>query len=38
MGKRAHLPGVGPDIAVPTITMDGKQDPFTPAGNGSAYR
>ena len=27
-----------PDIAVPTITIDGKYDPFTPAGNGSAYR
>jgi pimeloyl-ACP methyl ester carboxylesterase len=27
-----------PDIAVPTITIDGKHDPFTPAGNGSAYR
>jgi pimeloyl-ACP methyl ester carboxylesterase len=27
-----------PTIAVPTITIDGKYDPFTPAGNGSAYR
>jgi len=27
-----------PDITVPTITIDGKYDPFTPAGNGSAYR
>jgi pimeloyl-ACP methyl ester carboxylesterase len=27
-----------PVIAVPTITIDGKYDPFTPAGNGSAYR
>src|SRR5206468_247694 len=27
-----------PDIAVPTITIDGAHDPFTPAGNGSAYR
>jgi hypothetical protein len=27
-----------PTIAVPTITIDGKHDPFTPAGNGSAYR
>jgi pimeloyl-ACP methyl ester carboxylesterase len=29
---------MAPVIAVPTITIDGKQDPFTPAGNGSAYR
>jgi pimeloyl-ACP methyl ester carboxylesterase len=29
---------LAPAIAVPTITVDGKQDPFTPAGNGSAYR
>ncbi|MGW3284690.1 alpha/beta fold hydrolase [Streptomyces sp. NPDC001002] len=28
----------GPDIAVPTITVDGERDPFTPAGDGSAYR
>jgi pimeloyl-ACP methyl ester carboxylesterase len=27
-----------PDIAVPAITVDGKYDPFTAAGNGSAYR
>ncbi|MFF4763108.1 alpha/beta fold hydrolase [Streptomyces sp. NPDC001292] len=27
-----------PTIAVPTITIDGRYDPFTPAGNGSAYR
>ncbi|MFD7154365.1 alpha/beta fold hydrolase [Kribbella sp. NPDC059898] len=27
-----------PKIAVPTITIDGKHDPFTPAGNGSSYR
>jgi pimeloyl-ACP methyl ester carboxylesterase len=27
-----------PVIAVPTITIDGKYDPFTPPGNGSAYR
>ncbi|GAA1582382.1 MULTISPECIES: alpha/beta fold hydrolase [Kribbella] len=27
-----------PKIAVPTITIDGKYDPFTPAGNGSSYR
>jgi pimeloyl-ACP methyl ester carboxylesterase len=27
-----------PDIAVPAITIDGKYDPFTAAGNGSAYR
>jgi pimeloyl-ACP methyl ester carboxylesterase len=27
-----------PVIAVPTITLDGKYDPFTPAGDGSAYR
>jgi pimeloyl-ACP methyl ester carboxylesterase len=23
---------------VPTVTLDGKDDPFTPAGNGAAYR
>ncbi|MEW2160982.1 alpha/beta hydrolase [Streptomyces sp. NPDC007189] len=28
----------GPAIAVPTITIDGASDPFTPAGNGVAYR
>ena len=27
-----------PAIGVPTITIDGKDDPFTPPGNGSAYR
>jgi pimeloyl-ACP methyl ester carboxylesterase len=27
-----------PDIAVPTITIDGEHDPFTPAGDGAAYR
>jgi pimeloyl-ACP methyl ester carboxylesterase len=27
-----------PAISVPTITIDGKYDPFTPAGNGSSYR
>lgn len=27
-----------PAITVPTVTIDGKYDPFTPAGNGSAYR
>jgi pimeloyl-ACP methyl ester carboxylesterase len=27
-----------PTIGVPTITIDGAHDPFTPAGNGSAYR
>lgn len=27
-----------PSIAVPTITIDGKYDPFTPAGDGSSYR
>jgi len=29
---------MAPGIAVPTITIDGKYDPFTPAGDGSAYR
>ena len=29
---------LAPAIGVPTITIDGAQDPFTPAGNGSAYR
>ncbi|WP_329189130.1 alpha/beta hydrolase [Actinacidiphila glaucinigra] len=28
----------GPMIAVPTITLDGGDDPFTPAGEGAAYR
>jgi len=27
-----------PKIAVPTITVDGRYDPFTPAGDGSSYR
>ena len=27
-----------PTIAVPTVTVDGKYDPFTPPGDGSAYR
>jgi pimeloyl-ACP methyl ester carboxylesterase len=27
-----------PAIAVPTITIDGEFDPFTPAGDGAAYR
>ncbi|KAK5797229.1 alpha/beta hydrolase fold protein [Linnemannia elongata] len=27
-----------PTIGVPTITLDGELDPFTPAGNGSVYR
>ncbi|MFE7317875.1 alpha/beta fold hydrolase [Streptomyces sp. NPDC057555] len=27
-----------PAIGVPTITIDGSRDPFTPPGNGSAYR
>ncbi len=27
-----------PMISVPTITIDGRYDPFTPAGDGSAYR
>ena len=29
---------MAPVIAVPTITIDGQYDPFTPAGNGAAYR
>jgi pimeloyl-ACP methyl ester carboxylesterase len=28
----------GPVITVPTITLDGETDPFTPAGDGAAYR
>ncbi|MGX1850004.1 alpha/beta fold hydrolase [Streptomyces sp. NPDC055299] len=28
----------GPVITVPTITLDGADDPFTPAGGGSSYR
>ncbi|GAA2845945.1 alpha/beta hydrolase [Actinoplanes cyaneus] len=27
-----------PNITVPTITIDGRYDPFTPAGDGSSYR
>jgi pimeloyl-ACP methyl ester carboxylesterase len=27
-----------PTIAVPTVTIDGKHDPFTPPGDGAAYR
>jgi pimeloyl-ACP methyl ester carboxylesterase len=27
-----------PAISVPTITIDGRYDPFTPAGDGSSYR
>ncbi|WP_250037805.1 alpha/beta fold hydrolase [Paractinoplanes maris] len=27
-----------PTIGVPTVTIDGRHDPFTPAGDGSAYR
>jgi pimeloyl-ACP methyl ester carboxylesterase len=27
-----------PVITVPSVTLDGELDPFTPAGNGSAYR
>jgi pimeloyl-ACP methyl ester carboxylesterase len=27
-----------PTIGVPTVTLDAEYDPFTPAGNGSAYR
>ncbi|KAA9376246.1 alpha/beta hydrolase [Microbispora cellulosiformans] len=27
-----------PAVSVPTITIDGRYDPFTPAGDGSAYR
>jgi pimeloyl-ACP methyl ester carboxylesterase len=28
----------GPLIGVPTITLDGEKDPFTPAGDGAGYR
>ncbi|GLY90308.1 alpha/beta fold hydrolase [Actinoallomurus iriomotensis] len=28
----------GPVIGVPTVTLDGEVDPFTPAGDGSMYR
>ena len=27
-----------PGIAVPTVTVDGEHDPFTPVGDGAAYR
>jgi pimeloyl-ACP methyl ester carboxylesterase len=36
-GIEAKL-AAGPDIALPTIALDGVLDPFTPAGNGTAYR
>jgi pimeloyl-ACP methyl ester carboxylesterase len=39
--RYAHLERTlqqAPTISVPTITIDGRYDPFTPAGNGSAYR
>ncbi|EXU65085.1 alpha/beta hydrolase [Streptomyces sp. PRh5] len=36
-GLEARL-AAAPDIAVPTITLDGELDPFTPAGDGAAYR
>jgi hypothetical protein len=29
---------MAPDIVVPTITIDGEYDSFTPAGDGAAYR
>jgi pimeloyl-ACP methyl ester carboxylesterase len=28
----------GPVIGVPTVTLDGEVDPFTPAGDGASYR
>ncbi|MCX4578234.1 alpha/beta hydrolase [Streptomyces sp. NBC_01571] len=28
----------GPVVAVPTVTLDGRKDPFTAAGDGSSYR
>ncbi|MFB7509829.1 alpha/beta fold hydrolase [Streptomyces broussonetiae] len=28
----------GPPVHVPTVTLDGALDPFTPPGNGAAYR
>lgn len=28
----------GPAVSLPTITLDGELDPFTPAGDGSSYR
>ncbi|WP_331743533.1 alpha/beta hydrolase (plasmid) [Streptomyces sp. NBC_01136] len=36
-GIEAKL-AAGPGVAVPTITLDGALDPFTPAGDGAAYR
>ncbi|MER5960059.1 alpha/beta hydrolase [Streptomyces longhuiensis] len=36
-GIEAKL-ATGPAIDVPTITVDGASDPFTPAGDGAAYR
>ncbi|MEH0933823.1 alpha/beta fold hydrolase [Micromonospora psammae] len=36
-GLEARL-AAAPAIAVPTITLDGELDPFTPAGDGVAYR
>jgi len=36
-GIEARL-AAAPEIAVPTITLDGELDPFTPAGDGAAYR
>ncbi|MEV6170558.1 alpha/beta hydrolase [Streptomyces sp. NPDC051954] len=36
-GIEARL-AAAPGIAVPTITLDGELDPFTPAGDGAAYR
>jgi pimeloyl-ACP methyl ester carboxylesterase len=36
-GLEARL-AAGPTIAVPTITLDGALDPFTPAGDGTSYR
>ncbi|MFJ4844710.1 alpha/beta fold hydrolase [Streptomyces sp. NPDC088733] len=31
-------PARGPVITVPTVTLDGAEDPFTPPGNGASYR
>lgn len=36
-GLEARL-AAAPDITVPTITLDGELDPFTPAGDGASYR
>jgi pimeloyl-ACP methyl ester carboxylesterase len=36
-GTEARL-AAGPAITVPTVTLDGALDPFTPAGGGAAYR